>query len=101
MSVDTEWSVAVAEGAAVKAKVLAVPPMHFGWSPHHLAYPGAVTLRAETLIDVLVDVGQSLAYHGFKKLIFINGNRLANHAPMEIAATKDRKSTRLNSSHVK
>lgn len=88
MSVDTEWSVAVAEGAAVKAKVLAVPPMHFGWSPHHLAYPGAVTLRAETLIDVLVDVGQSLAYHGFKKLIFINGNRLANHAPMEIAATK-------------
>ncbi|MBP6018604.1 MAG: creatininase family protein [Burkholderiaceae bacterium] len=88
MSVDTEWSIAVAEGAAIGAKVLTVPPIHFGWSPHHLAYPGAITLRPETLIDVLVDVGQSLAYHGFKKLIFINGNRLANHAPMEIAATK-------------
>lgn len=88
MNVDTNWSIALAQGAATAANVLAAPPIHFGWSPHHLAYPGSVTLSAQTLINVLMDVGQSLAYHGFKKLLFINGNRLANHAPMEIAATK-------------
>lgn len=88
LNVDTQWSVALAEGAAKEAGVLATPPVHFGWSPHHLAFPGSVTLSAETLTNVLVDVGQSLVYHGFKKLLFINGNRLANHAPMEIAASK-------------
>lgn len=86
--VDTGWAIAVSEGAAKQAKALVAPPLHFGWSTHHLAYPGAITLRPETLIDVLVDVGESLVYHGFKRIVLVNGNRIANLPPMEIAATK-------------
>lgn len=93
MLVDTGWAIAVAEGAARAAGALAVPPIHYGWSTHHLAYPGAVTLRPETLIDVLVDVGESLVYHGFKRIVLVNGNRIANLPPMEIAATKLRFTT--------
>jgi creatinine amidohydrolase len=51
-----------------------------------MGYPGTVTLGAETFIRILEDVGQSLLYHGFRKLVYINGNRIANLAPMEIAA---------------
>jgi creatinine amidohydrolase len=88
MMVDTGWAIAVSEGAARATNSLVAPPMHVGWSPHHLAYPGALTLRPETLIDMLVDIGESLVYHGFKKVVFVNGNRIANLPPMEIAATK-------------
>jgi creatinine amidohydrolase len=88
MMVDTGWAIAVAEGAARAAGALAAPPQHIGWSPHHLAYPGSITLRPETMIDLLLDVGESLVYHGFKRIVYINGNRIANLPPMEIAATK-------------
>jgi creatinine amidohydrolase len=81
--VDTGWAIAIAEGAARKTRALVAPPLHFGWSPHHLAYPGSITLRPETMIDVLVDVCESLIYHGFKRVVMINGNRIANLPPME------------------
>ncbi len=82
LMVDTAWAIAVSERAARRTGVLVAPPLHFGWSPHHLAYPGAITLRPETLTQVIVDVCQSLMIHGFKKFILINGNRVANLAPM-------------------
>jgi creatinine amidohydrolase len=53
-----------------------------------MAYPGTITLRADTLVQLCMDIGESLIYHGFKKLVFINGNRAANLPPMETAASK-------------
>ena len=84
--VDTGWAIAVAEGAALATGTLVAPPQHVGWSPHHLAYCGALTFRPETLISVMVDIGESLIHHGFRKIVFVNGNRIANLPPMEIAA---------------
>jgi creatinine amidohydrolase len=88
LMVDTGWATGMAEGAAELANVLIAPPIHYGWGPHHMAYPGTITLSADTLTSLCVDVGQSLAFHGFKKLVFVNGNRAANLPPMEIAASK-------------
>src|SRR5262249_46642109 len=90
LMVDTGWAVAVAELAAKSVGALVAPPIHYGWSPHHLAFPGTVTLRPESLADVIVDVCESLVHHGFKRIILINGNRVANLPPMEIAAAKVR-----------
>ena len=86
--VDTGWAVGMAEGAAELANVLIAPPLHYGWGPHHMAYPGTISLRADTLAQITVDIGQSLAYHGFRKVIIVNGNRVANLAPLEVAASK-------------
>ena len=93
LMVDTGWAIAVAEGAALATGTLVAPPQHVGWSPHHLAYCGALTFRPETLISVMVDIGESLIHHGFRKIVFVNGNRIANLPPMEIAAAKLRFST--------
>ena len=41
----------------------------------------------------MVDIGESLIHHGFRKIVFVNGNRIANLPPMEIAAAKLRFST--------
>ena len=86
--VDTGWAVGMAEGAAERADALIAPPVHYGWGPHHMAYPGTITLRADTLLQLCMDIGESLIFHGFKRLVFINGNRVANLPPMETAASR-------------
>lgn len=91
--VDTAWASDVSEAVALREKVLVAPPLHYGWSPHHLAYPGGITLRPETLTQVAVDVGESLLSHGFRKIVFVNGNRVANLPPLQIAMAKLRFST--------
>jgi creatinine amidohydrolase len=91
--VDTAWASDVSEAVAKQENVLVAPPMHFGWSLHHLSYPGGITLRPETLTAVAVDVGESLISHGFRKIIFVNGNRIANLPPLQIAMAKLRFNT--------
>lgn len=90
---DSAWAVDVAEAVAEREKVLVSPPLFFGWTPHHLSYPGTITLRPDTLTRVITDVGQSLVYHGFKKILILNGHRVANLPPLEIAASRLRNTT--------
>lgn len=90
---DAAEAIAVAVGAAARAGVLVAPPLWYGWTAHHMAYPGTLTLRAETLTAVVEDVCQSLLYQGFGRLIIINGHRVANLPPLEIAAVKVRNRT--------
>jgi len=66
---------ATVERAAAKADVLHTPLMPFSYAPMHMGDvgngSGAVTLRGETFRRVLEDIGQSLIYQGFGKLIFV------------------------------
>lgn len=90
---DAAEAIAVAVGAGERAKVLVAPPIWYGWTPHHMGYPGTLTLRAETLTAIVEDVCQSLIYHGFNRVVVINGHRVANLPPIEIAAVKVRNRT--------
>ena len=86
--VDTGWALAACERAARLAGAVVAPALPYGWSPHHMGYPGTVTLGAATLQAVLEDIGRSLVHHGFRRLVVVNGNRIANLAPLEIAAAR-------------
>jgi creatinine amidohydrolase len=85
---DTLVAVALAEDAAVEAGVLAGPPLWFGWSPHHMVLPGTITIRPEVLIEVAYDVVSSLAQHGFRRFVFLNGHRIVNVAWLQIAGER-------------
>ncbi|MCC7425951.1 MAG: creatininase family protein [Alphaproteobacteria bacterium] len=85
---DTGWAIAAAEEAAKLADCLVAPPMHYGWSFGHMAFAGAIGLRAETLTAVALEIGQCLLHHGFRRIIYVNGNRNANLPPLEIAANR-------------
>lgn len=52
-------------------RALVGPTIVTGCSPHHLAFPGTVSLRKETLQSVIEDYITSLNQHGFRTLIFI------------------------------
>jgi len=88
MLVDTGWAEAASLLAAQQADVVVAPPLPFGWSPHHMGYPGTITLGADTLRAVTRDICNSLIYHGFKRIVIVNGNRIANLQPLEIAAVE-------------
>ncbi|MCS7116548.1 MAG: creatininase family protein [Nitrososphaerota archaeon] len=78
LGLDTYIAIALAEDVALKTGVISTPPIWFGDSPHHLKFPGTISLRTETLIELIKDVIRSLAKHGFKKIIFINGHKVVN-----------------------
>ena len=83
----------VVRDAALRAGVLAYPTLWYGWSNNHMALPGTITLRPETLTAIVTDIIGSILYHGFNRVIVVNGHRRANLAPLEIAANQMRQKT--------
>ncbi len=88
LGTDTMVAMALAEDASAKTGAIIAPPLWFGWSPHHMALPGTVTIRPEVLIELLYDVLQSLAEHGCRNFIIINGHRIVNIPWMQLAAER-------------
>ena len=78
LGTDTITALEVSRRAAEKAEVPYAPPFWAGYSPQHLREPesgvGTITLRADTLNEVLYDIARSLIHHGWNKLIFVNGH---------------------------
>ena len=60
--------------AALRAKVITTPAIPYGISPHHMEFPGTITLQPETLISLINETIQSLIYHGFKRFLIFNGH---------------------------
>ncbi|WP_148862550.1 creatininase family protein [Marinobacter fonticola] len=61
-----------------RGSVLVLPTVTVGLSLEHTAFPGTLSLRPDTAIDVLVDIGQSVAASGVHRLVIFNshgGNR--------------------------
>ncbi|WP_020576997.1 creatininase family protein [Actinopolymorpha alba] len=58
----------------VDANVWLLPPLWYGKSTEHLGRPGTVSMSAQTLVSVCLDLGRSLAASGFRKLAFVNGH---------------------------
>ena len=47
--------------------------MH-GYTPHHLDFPGSVTLRWNVFVESLLDQCRSLCHHGFDRILIVNGH---------------------------
>lgn len=65
---------ALADAASRQTGVLAAPPLNFGASSYFLAYPGTISLRATTLMDVAEDLVRSLHRQGFRRFLVLNGH---------------------------
>lgn len=71
--------------ARIPDEVVLVPPVGHGYSPHHMDFHGTITIRWDTFINYVKDVCCSLAYHGFKRILIINGHG-SNTSPLDMAA---------------
>ncbi|MFC7071145.1 creatininase family protein [Halobaculum lipolyticum] len=52
--------------------LLRAPTLPYGYSEHHMPFPGTVTLSQDTYKQALIDIGASLAEHGAERVIFLN-----------------------------
>jgi creatinine amidohydrolase len=70
----------IAEELALRASKLAArrgipiiltPSIPVGYSMEHMMFPGTLSLRAETMIAIALDIVRSLIRHGGKRLFFV------------------------------
>ena len=64
-------------------RAIAIPAMPFGVSPHHMKFPGTITLSSRTFIQVLHEVVASLYEHGIRRFFFLNGHG-GNASPLNV-----------------
>ena len=57
---------------------LVMPPVTYGYVHHVMDFPGSINIHYEHFIQYVLDICKSLAYHGFKKMILINGQKNLN-----------------------
>jgi creatinine amidohydrolase len=71
--------------AAAADRVVLLPAIPHGYDPHHMDFPGAITIGWDTFVRYCTDVGRSLAHHGFRRMLFLNGHG-SNQNLVETAA---------------
>ena len=67
-------------------RALVAPTIRVGWSDHHMAFPGTVSLSRDTFLAVCRDYVVSLARHGFRRVCLVPTHG-GNFAPL--AETRD------------
>lgn len=89
LKVDHLCATAVATEAARRnpARSLVMPPVSYGYVHHVMDFPGSINIHYEHFIQYVLDITKSLAYHGFKKIILLNGHG-SNHNLVDMAARR-------------
>lgn len=67
-------SVCLEVGRRLPEKVLVLPPIAYGLNLHHIDFPGTIHIEPEVFIAFCLNITKSVAYHGFKKILLINGH---------------------------
>jgi len=74
LATDSILAERVAVDAAEPLGVLVLPAMPFGIAPGFAAFPGTVSLRADTLVAVLSDALDTLYGQGFRGFLVVNAH---------------------------
>jgi len=86
LDVDRRIVEAVCEPAvAARDDALLFPTIDHGYLPHHMDFPGGITIDWRTFVDYVIDVCVSLAHHGFERILLVNGHG-SNHHLLELAS---------------
>lgn len=89
LPIDTDVRIveAVCREAATRLsdETVLLPTVVHGYSPHHMDFPGTVTIAWDTFCRYCTDVTTSLLRHGFQRVLLVNGHG-SNQNLVEMAA---------------
>jgi creatinine amidohydrolase len=71
--------------ARIPTEAVLIPPVTHGYSPHHMDFPGNLTIDWEVFVKYVKGVCLSLAAHGFNRILIVNGHG-SNTPLVEMAA---------------
>lgn len=78
LTLDTDAAVAesIARhlGAELGSLAVLCPTVGYGLSEHHLSFPGTISLRPATFLSLIGDILESLAHHGLRRVLIVNGH---------------------------
>jgi creatinine amidohydrolase len=74
LSVDSILAERLAIEAAEPLGVPVFPVLAYGITPYFRAFPGTITLRAQTYFSILRDILDAMAEQGFKRILIVNGH---------------------------
>ena len=76
LDVDLVCPCGVANGAGkeIPDKMLVLPVVAYGYTGHVMDFPGTINQHFEHFMHHVLDITKSLAYHGFKKIVLLNGH---------------------------
>jgi creatinine amidohydrolase len=76
LDVDLVCPTGIASGAGrtIPDHILVLPTVCYGYTGHVMDFPGTINNHFEHFIDHVLDITKSLAYHGFKKIVLLNGH---------------------------
>lgn len=67
-------SVALEAGRRSPENFLVMPAINYGYCHHVMDFPGTINVEPSTFVKLLIDVTRSVAHHGFKKIVLLNGH---------------------------
>ncbi len=70
---------------AAPDRVVVLPTVWYGICPHHMDFPGSITISETTFIQYVLDVCESVARHGFRRLLLLNGHG-GNQSALDLVA---------------
>jgi creatinine amidohydrolase len=74
LSVDSILSERVALDAAEPLGVPVFPVLAYGITPYFRAYPGSISIRVTTYLNIVRDILDGLAESGFRRILIVNGH---------------------------
>ena len=73
-------SVCLEVGKRAADRVLVLPSIAYGLNMHHIDFPGTIHIELDVFIEFCVNITKSVAYHGFTKILIVNGH--GSNAPL-------------------
>lgn len=71
---DVKIPLALGDAASKVTGVPVAPPLNFGASPYFISFPGTLSLRVSTLIELAADLVRSAFGQGFRRILILNGH---------------------------
>ena len=59
---------------SIPGESVLLPSVFYAFNEHHLDFPGTIAVEGDTFIRYVTDIGKSLAHHGFRKILLVNGH---------------------------
>lgn len=79
--------IAAGAGRVIPEKLLVLPVVAYGYTGHVMDFPGTINNDYEHFLAHVLDITKSLAYHGFKKIVLLNGHG-SNMPVLDLAARR-------------
>lgn len=60
-------------------RILVAPTIPYGFNIHAMDFPGTIHVASDHFIEFCLDVVKSFAYHGFKRIVIVDGHGSNEH----------------------